>query len=400
MTRRILVIAIGVMSTLLALAMLWQFRVVVVYVLLSLLIASTFRPAPRNSTLRPWLARAQLVLSYLGSIALFLLLITLAGRFLINDFQQLVESITEQSTWLLPEWLQGSSLERAIFEWLPTPNQLLANITSQRDLVLSTLLGFTEGLGGAVSGLLVTLALSVYWSLNQNHFERLWLSLLPAEIRKRARQISRAIEYELGAYNRSEVIQSALAVILLAPGYWLLGSPYPALLAVTGGLARLVPVVGPALAPVLPFLLGSLTSTPLGVSSTIYTALMLIFLQAWVEPHFFKPKQDNPVLTFIILLAMANAFGLLGIVAAPPLSIICQSLWRFLIAERTTDTGSQVIDLRGRYVRLQTSIDEMAGAPPPLVISSMERLDELIEKAEPILDIKQHEEPANVLRGS
>lgn len=400
MTKRVLVIAIGVMSTLLALATLWQFRTVVIYVLIALLIASAFRPAPENSTLRPRWARVRLVLSYLGSMALFLLLVLLSARYLINDFEQLVESITEQSTWLLPAWLEGSSAERAISERLPTPNQLLATFTAQRDLVLSTLLGFTEGVGNVLSGLLIALALSVYWSLNQNHFERLWLSLLPAEIRKRARYISRAIEYELGAYTRSEVIQSALAVILLAAGYWMLGSPYPALLAVTGGLARLVPVIGSTFALVLPFLLGSLTSTPLGISSVVYTALVLIVLQVWVEPHFFKPRQDNPVLTFVILLAMADVFGLLGIVAAPPVSIICQSLWRFLVSERSTDTGSQVFDLRGRYARLQATITEMAGVTPPLVSSSMERLNDLIEKAEPILDIKQQEEPANVLRGS
>jgi predicted PurR-regulated permease PerM len=400
MTKRILIIAIGVMSTLLALATLWQFRTVVIYVLIALLIASAFRRAPGNSTLRPRLVRIQLVITYVGSIGLLSLLVLLAGRFLINDFQQLVESITEQSTWLLPAWLEGSSVERAISERLPTPNQLLATFTTQRDLVLSTLVGFTQGIGDVLSGLLVALFLSVYWSLNQNHFERLWLSLLPAEIRKQARHISRAIEYELGAYTRSEVIQSALAVILLAPGYLLLGSPYPALLAVTGGLARLVPVIGSTLALVLPFLLGSLTSTPLGIASVVYTALVLLALQIWVEPRLFKPRQDNPVLTFMILLAMADVFGLLGIVAAPPLSIICQSLWRLLVSERSTDTGSQVIDLRGRYSRLQTTIDEMAGVTPPLVLSSMERLNELIEKAEPILDIKQQEEPANILRSS
>jgi predicted PurR-regulated permease PerM len=400
MTKRILIIAIGVMSTLLALATLWQFRTVVIYVLIALLIASAFRRAPGNSTLRPRLVRIQLVITYVGSIGLLSLLVLLAGRFLINDFQQLVESITEQSTWLLPAWLEGSSVERAISERLPTPNQLLATFTTQRDLVLSTLVGFTQGIGDVLSGLLVALFLSVYWSLNQNHFERLWLSLLPAELRKQARHISRAIEYELGAYTRSEVIQSALAVILLAPGYLLLGSPYPALLAVTGGLARLVPVIGSTLALVLPFLLGSLTSTPLGIASVVYTALVLLALQIWVEPRLFKPRQDNPVLTFMILLAMADVFGLLGIVAAPPLSIICQSLWRLLVSERSTDTGSQVIDLRGRYSRLQTTIDEMAGVTPPLVLSSMERLNELIEKAEPILDIKQQEEPANILRSS
>lgn len=399
MTKRILVIAIAVMSTLLALATLWQFRIVVIYVLISLLISAAFQPKPRNQFVRRRQTRLQLILRYLSAIALSVMLIYLSARFLANDFDQLVESLTEQSTWLLPAWLQGSSAEQFISTWLPTPNQLLAAFVTQRDVVLSAFLGLTQGLGGALSGFLVIIFLSVYWSFNQSHFERLWLSLLPAPIRKRARYISRAIEFDLGAYTRSEFIQSALGVILLGLGYWLIGSPYPMLLAVTGGLARLVPVIGSTLALLLPFLLGSLTSTPLGVFSILYTALVLVFLQVWVEPRYFKPHQDNPVLTFVILLAMADAFGLLGIVAAPPLSIICQTLWRFLVAERiAVDTGSQVVDLKERHAQLQTAIDDLPGTPPPLVASSMQRLTDLLEKAEPILNGKQREEPPNVLR--
>lgn len=399
MTKRILVIAVGVMSTLLALTALWQFRIVVIYVLISLLISAAFQPKPRSQFVRRRQTRLQLILRYLSAIALSLMLIYLAGRFLANDFEQLVENLTKQSTWLMPAWLEGSAAERFISSWLPTPNQLLAVFVTQRDAVLSAFLGLTQGLGGALSGFLIIIFLSVYWSFNQSHFERLWLSLLPAPVRKQARFIFRAIEFDLGAYTRSEFIQSGLAVILLALGYSLIGSPYAMLLAVTGGLARLVPVVGSTLALVLPFLLGSLTSTSVGVFSTLYTALVLVFLQVWVEPRYFKPHQDNPVLTFVILLAMADAFGLMGIVAAPPLSVICQTLWRFLVAERiAVDTGSQVVDLKERHARLQTSIDEMAGTPQPLVLSSMERLTELLEKAGPILDGKQREDPPNVLR--
>ena len=399
MTKRVLVIAMGVMSTLLALAALWQFRVVVIYVLISLLVAATFQPTPRNRYIRPRLTRLQLILRYLSGITLSAMLVYLSVRFLANDFEQLVEMLTAQSSWLLPAWLQGSSVEQFLSRWLPTPNQLLAAFTTQRDVVLATLLGLTEGLGGALSGFLVIIFLSVYWSFNQSHFERLWLSLLPAPIRKRARFISRAIEFDLGAYTRSEVVQSALGVILLGLGYWLIGSPYPMLLAVTGGIARLVPLIGSTLALILPFLLGSLTSTPVGIFSTLYTGLVLIFLQVWVEPRFFKLSQDNPVLTFVILLGMADAFGLLGIVAAPPLSVICQTLWRFLVAERiAVDTGSQVVDLKERHARLQDSVNEIVGTPPPLVVSSMQRLTDLIEKAEPILNGRQREEPPNVLR--
>lgn len=399
MTKRLLVIAIGVMSTLLGLAALWQFRIVVIYVLISLLVAAAFRPAARNRSLRYKSTRTRLILGYLGSVSAFVFLVFIAGRFLANDFQQLVESLTEESNWLLPAWLEGTSLQQTLSRWLPTPSELLQAFTSEGDLMLSALLGITEGLGGIISGLVVIIFLSIYWSINQSHFERLWLSLLPADVRKPARHISRTIEYELGAYTRSELIQSVLAVVLLGLGYYFLGSPYATLLAVMGALARLLPVVGSTLAFVLPFILGSLTSTQLGVSTVLYTAVVLVFLQVWVEPRFFKPTKDNPVLTLVILLAMADAFGLLGIVAAPPLSVICQTIWRSLVTDRITpDTGSQVLDLKERHARLQTTIQEMVGSPPQLITSSMERLTELIEKAEPILDGKQQQETPNVLR--
>ena len=112
------------------------------------------------------------------------------------------------------------------------PSKLFEAVTGdQGQLVLPAILGFTQGIGGVVSGVLVILFLSIYWSINQIHFERLWLSLLPSGQRKQARGIWRTIEPDLGAYIRGQVIHSLLAGLLLGLGYWVLGSPYPALLA-------------------------------------------------------------------------------------------------------------------------------------------------------------------------
>jgi predicted PurR-regulated permease PerM len=245
----------------------------------------------------------------------------------------------------------------------------------------------------------IALFLSVYWSINQNHFERLWLSLLPAEQRKRARSIWRSIEADLGAYSRSEIIQSVLAVIALGVGYYLLGSPYPTLLAVTGAIAWLIPVVGGILALVLPFVIGLLNGPQLALLSVLYTVVVLVILQTSVEPRLFKIKQDNPLLTFVILLAMADAFGLLGIIVAPPISVILQSLWRLLINENvSTETVVHVSDLRERQAKLQAAIEQMEGEPPPQVVSSMERLTSLLEKAGPILEPLPPTEPETLSR--
>jgi hypothetical protein len=175
-------------------------------------------------------------------------------------------------------------------------------------------------------------------------------------------------------------------VLLLGFGYWLLGSPYPALLAVVGALVWMVPVVGAVLAVILPLLLGLLTGAQLSLFTVPYTLVVLIALQVWLEPRLFRRQWHNPILTLIILLAMADALGLLGILLAPPLSVVCQILWNLLVSDRlATDRAVQVSDLKERQARLRIAIELMEGPPPPLVVSSMERLTGLLEKAEPLL---------------
>ncbi len=358
MTKRVFIIALGVMTTLLGLVALWQFRTVLVYVLLSLVIAATFRPISKGETRHSLRIRVRLVLQYLVAFVVVALVVFIVGRFLINDFQQLAQNLSTESAWVLPGWLQGGPLSN----WLPTPASLFSAITGQPSMALSAVLGFTESIGNVLSGLFIALFLSVYWSINQNHFERLWLSLLPAEQRKQARNIWRTIEADLGAYSRSEIIQSVLAVIALGVGYRLLGSPYPALLAVTGAIAWLIPVVGGILALVLPFMIGLLDGPQLALLTVLYTILVLVILQISVEPRLFKIKQDNPLLTFVILLAMADAFGLLGIIVAPPISVILQSLWRLVVHENiTNETVVHISDLRERRAKLQATIDQMEG---------------------------------------
>jgi putative permease len=387
MTRQLVVFGTAVMTTLLALVVLWQFRIVVVYVLVSLALAATVRPFLKGWARRGFVTRLALILLCLVGLGSLGLLIFLVGRFAIGDIQQFAQALSVQGAWRLPQWLEGSSYQQALAAWLPTPDMLFEAVTGEQgQLVLPAILGFTEGIGGIVSAVFVVLFLSLYWSINQIHFERLWLSLLPPELRKHARDIWRTIEHDLGAYIRSEVVQSLLAALLLGLGYWLLGSPYPTLLALIGALAWLIPVVGAVVAVTVALLMGLLTSVQVGLVTALYTLIVLITLQVWVEPRLFRRKWDNPILTLIILLAMADAFGLLGILAAPPLSAVCQILWNLLVSNRLASGAAvQVSDLKERQARLRAAIGEMDELPPPLVISSMERLTDLLEKAEPLL---------------
>ena len=387
--KQLVVIGTAVMTTLLALVVLWQFRTVVVYVLISLALAATVRPFVKDLTRRGLVMRMVLIFLYTVCLVGFGFLIFYVGRFAVSDVQQVAQTLSVQGSWVLPAWLEGSSFQYTLLSWLPTPEELFEAVTGERgQLVLPAVLGLTEGIGGIASGVFLVLILSIYWSINQVHFERLWLSLLPAEQRKQARDVWRTIEPDLGVYIRSEIVQSLLAAVLLGLGYWLLGSQYPALMALVGALAWLIPVVGAPLAIILPLLMGLLTSVQLSLFTILYTLVVLIALQVWVEPRLFKRKWDNPILTLVILLAMADAFGLPGILAAPPVSAVCQILWSLLASNRlNAGAAVQISDLKERQVRLWAVIQEMEEPPPPLVTSSMERLASLIEKAEPLLPV-------------
>jgi len=396
MTKQLVRFGTAVMTTLLALVVLWQFRIVVVYVLISLTLAAALRPLVNRLVGRGFVVRVAWILLYLVALGSFGFLLFLTGKTAINEIQQLAHTVSVQDAWRLPIWLEGSSFQQALAARLPPPSKLFEAVTGdQGQLVLPAILGFTQGIGGVVSGVLVILFLSIYWSINQVHFERLWLSLLPSGQRKQARSIWRTVEPDLGAYIRSQVVHSLLAGLLLGLGYWALGSPYPALLALAGALACLIPVVGADLAVIPPLLVGLLTGVQLSLFTVLYTLVVLIALGVWVKPRLFNRRWDNPILTLVILIALANAFGLLGIVVAPPLSAVCQILWSLLVSRRAVaGAAAQVSDLKERQARVWETIKAMEEPPLALVTSSMERLTYLIEKAEPVLQAGLPVEPS------
>ena len=386
MTRRLLIIGVAVMVTTLGLLLLWQFRVVVVYVLFSLALAAAVRPLVKRLSGRSRPARLGLSLLYLLAVLAFALLLILSIDAAVSELRQLGNQLAVQGEWRQPEWLAGTSFQQMWDERVPGPSALFdAVVGDQGQLILPTLLGYTQGIVSLISAALVILFLSVYWSIDQVHFERLWLSLLPAGRRAQVRDIWRTVEPEIGAYIRNEAIQSLLAGLLLALGYWLLGSPYAVVLALVGAAALLIPMVGSVLVVVMALVVGLLTSVELSLSTALFTVAVLVSLKRWVEPRLFKREHYNPILTVVILIALADAFGFLGIIVAPPLSATCQILWSRLVSQRTVSgAAAQISDLKEREAQLWATIKEM-DEPPPLVTSSLGRLTSLLERAEPTL---------------
>jgi putative permease len=389
MTKQLIIYGAAVMTTLLLLVVLWQFHVVIVYLLISLMLAAALRPLVIRLVGKNIFVLLAWILFYVAILVSFGFLLIQTSETAIDEVQQMAYIVAEQDAWVLPVWMEDSAIQQGLIARLPSPTQLFEAATGdQGQLVIPVIFEVTQNIGAVVSGVLIIFFLSIYWSINQNHFERLWLSLLPSELRKQARSIWRTIEIEIGAYLRAEVIQSLLGGLVLGFGFWLIGSPYPALLGLAGAIALLVPRVGMALVIIPVLLVGGLTSLLLSLFTALYALVILIALTTWVKPRLFNRKWDSPILTIVLLIALADAFGFVGIIAAPPLSVVCQILWNQLVSHRSVSGAAvQISDLKDRQLRVRELIEGMDEPPLPLVVSSMERLTQLIIKAEPVLHV-------------
>lgn len=389
MTRQMAAYALAIMSTLLGLVLLWQFRVILIYLFVSLLLAAALRPLAQRLAGKKALIKVSLILLYVVVSSGFALLLLQTGKMAINEVQLLVQTISTQNEWRQPIWLGGGALQNALVTQLPAPSKLFEAFTgSQGKLEVPVILGLSKGIGGVVSGFFIIIFLSIYWGISKTTFERLWLSLLPSGQRKQARAIWERVEPDLGLYVRAEVIQSILSGLLLALGFWLMGSPYAVLLALIGALTSLIPVVGAVLAVILVALVGLMTSVPFSLLTSLYTLIILIGLGIWIKRRLFKRNWDNSILTMVILLAMADGMGLVGIILAPALSVVLQVFWRSLVTNRLvsgSETQTIFSDLKARQERVMETLDALDEPPPPMAITSMERLSQLIDKAEPIL---------------
>jgi predicted PurR-regulated permease PerM len=386
MNKSVTRIGLAVLTTLLVLLVLWQFRIVIGYVFISLMLAATIRPLFRHLAGRKVIARILWSLAYIavgvGLGYLLFLVIRTSGA----ELQGLAESVSEKDQWIFPVWL-GNSVNQFLSTRLPAPSVLLqAVIGNEGELLLPALLGIAQGVGGLVSAIAIILILSIYWGINQEHFERLWLSLLPSDQRKRARSIWRAIEPDTGTYIRGQFFHSILTGLILGIGFWLIGSPYPVLIALLSALACMIPVVGSVLALFPPLLIGLFTSFQITLFTGIYTLIVLIAILIWVKPRFVNKRWDHPILTVVLIVALADAFGIFGIIVAPPLSVILQILWSRLITHRVAaGAATNITDLQTRLNQLRETVSEMEDLNVPLVTSSMSRITNLMAEAEPVL---------------
>jgi predicted PurR-regulated permease PerM len=375
------------LGTLAALYILWRVHLAVVLFLLSLAVAAAFHPAMDYLMLQRRISRpAALLLTYgLVLLTLGVFIFVFGGAFIV-EIGLLADDLamgyeTARMTW--PR--DGNALQRLIAQQMPAIDlfyDLLAGeqVATIAQEVASAATGLFDVLGRVV----IIVILSAYWGLDHIRFERLWLSLLPARQRARAREIWRDTESAVGAYIRRETLQSLLLVVFLWPGYRLLGLQQVTILALVAGALRLIPWLGVPLVLLISLGVGMGQSISCSICPVLYAGAVLAGIQVAVRRLLPVQQRFSSLFTAFIVVAMTWVFGLLGALLAPLLSLALQTVGRHLLGPALTpempESPDAMDELTRRLEQARARIAGESETMTPAIANLMQRLEGLVER--------------------
>ncbi len=292
------------------------------------------------------LAILLIYLAALSIIALFFIFLTPA---LISQFQRLTANLPTVSGLqrLAADWVARyreftpdvlePQIEQAIASVLPALQNNLSSIIRSTLAFLSSQIAQLAGVLSFVVGLLI-IPIWLFYLLNDQRRTFAFINrLLNFRVRTDVWNFWRIVDRSLSAYIRGQltlglfigvVCGVGLSILDLIPG---IEVDYILLLAIWAGVCELVPMIGALLgmipAIVIAFAVG-------GPTSGIAVAILFIFIQQ-IENNVLVPRiigesvGVHPAILTVMLIAMGSVFGLLGVVAAAPVTAILRDLYLY-----------------------------------------------------------------------
>lgn len=330
---------------------------------------------------------------YLVIVGVLGLGIFLLGGPLGTEIQTIGERFPQRYDRLISSFQRsGIGWQEGVAQRLPTTDAVLRGLSDGGASEIGfQIAGLTSGILNLVVSLIAILTLTFYWLIDQDRFERLWLTLLPVQQRSVARHAWRAIEYRVGAYVRSEAAQFVLTISILWIAFRLLGVTYPTLYALYSGIVQLIPWVGIPLT-LLPLGL-MLLNTPwwFVLATGMVVVVVGVCMDRFVEPRLRGDAIVHPILTVLALMILGEASGIVGMLIALPLAatlqIVLSELVRVSVSPRSiaiSAEATQITELRNRIERLQEDLPNEEGRRREAE-NMLARLRTLLERTEEVV---------------
>ncbi len=320
---RTLVVAALIVISVLALASLVR---QIMDLLLVLLVAIVFAEGVRPLVTRLGDARvprpAAIAVVYLGLIALLALLITLLVQPIVTEARALAGNLPTYQAQVqatVSQWQRQLNLGGT-----GSPN-IASILGGGFDTAKNVLLAIGGYILGVLANLVLVLVIGFLWLVSADRLKAFVVDLLPPRHQALASDVLREIGLRMGGFLRATALNMVVVGVLTGVSCTALGLPNPVLLGIFAGLTAAVPLVGPFIGVVPPFLLG----LTLGVGHAVLVLVVLLLVQLldgnFVIPTIMNRTVSLPALAVVVSLLVGAALqGLIGALLAVPIASAIQ----------------------------------------------------------------------------
>ena len=175
--------------------------------------------------------------------------------------------------------------------------------------------------------LIVTVISCFYFSLDLERINAAFVSIFPVKWQERLPKIKKRMGDTAVKYVRAYLLLLFLTFSELLVGFWLIGVPYPLLIAFLVALVDILPVLGVG-SVLLPW-----AAIEIFISKDLFTGigLIIIYVIVTVIRQISEPKVVagslglHPLVTIIAMYTGFKIFGILGMIAGPMVALAIKS---------------------------------------------------------------------------
>jgi predicted PurR-regulated permease PerM len=203
---------------------------------------------------------------------------------------------------------------------------------------------YLSGIGNTINTLFIVFIvpfLAFYMLKDFQLLEKTALAIVPKTHRKQTVRLLVDIDTALGNYIRGQLLVCLIVGLFAYIGYWLIGMPYPLLLASVVAVFNIIPYLGPffGAAPAL------IMASTISLKMVLFVALVNLAVQI-LEGNVISPQvvgrslHMHPLMIIFALLVGGEVGGVLGLILAVPffavVKVILQHVFMHYVHRRTT----------------------------------------------------------------
>lgn len=178
------------------------------------------------------------------------------------------------------------------------------------------------GLLGGLFSTLTVLVLTFYMTMEKRGIAQSFLSLIPPNRQVGVRLAFTEAGEKMGGWLRGQLLLAGIVTFVISVAMLALDIPYALLLGLIGGIAELIPMLGPFVAAVIALPIAFATK-----STTIFILTLVFFIVLsqvegnWLAPRVMESSVGlSPIASILALLAGAALLGIVGALLAVPLA--------------------------------------------------------------------------------